>query len=195
MNHLSLLLQFLTRNGFTLAITRARQILTIEQIQNNLYGYLDDFAQLDFRFIRYPDQAITATATATGQVFECFGRCELGALASDEQGRVWLLVRDRKNFAGRAVVFANASLAQFVACYCQFIASVYRLKGCMQAAWDGLEAEAADLAMRIERIETNATQAGSFWAHLVYLIEDDYFCYHLPLSRYMADGRWGGFIV
>lgn len=144
MNHLSLLLQFLTRNGFTLATTRARQTLTIEQIQNNLYGYLDDFAPLNFRFIRYPDQAVTATETATGQAFECFGRCELGALASDGQGRVWLLVRDRESFEGRARVFANA------------------------------------------------TRAGSFWAHLVYLIEDDFFYYRLPLSQYMEEGRWGG---
>ena len=79
-----------------------------------------------------------------------------------------------------------------MACYCRFVASIYRLKSQMQAAWDGLEAEAADLAAQIERIEANATRAGSFWAHLVYLIEDDYFCYHLPLSQYMEDGRWGG---
>ncbi len=116
----------------------------------------------------------------------------MGALASDEQGRVWLLVSDRESFAGQAVVFANASLAQFVACYCQFIASIYRLKGEMQADENGLKAESAALAAQIERIEDDATQEGSFWAHLVYLIEDDYFCYHLPLSRYMADGRWGG---
>jgi hypothetical protein len=79
-----------------------------------------------------------------------------------------------------------------VACYCRFVASIYRLKSQMQAAWDGLEAEAADLAAQIERIEANATRAGSFWAHLVYLIEDDFFYYRLPLSQYMEDGRWGG---
>ena len=86
-------LQFLGHDGFTLAAPCVRQTMTIEQIQDNLYGYLDDFTLLDFRFIRYPDQTITATATATaiGQVFECFGRCEFGALASDEQGSVWLL--------------------------------------------------------------------------------------------------------
>ena len=146
MNHFAQPLQFLAREGFTLAAPRARQTMTIEQIQGNLYGYLDDFAPLNFRFIRYPDQAVTATETATGQAFECFGRCELGALASDGQGRVWLLVRDRESFEGRARVFANATLAQFVACYCRFVASSYRLKSQMQAAWDGLEAEAADLA-------------------------------------------------
>lgn len=192
MNHFAQPLQFLAREGFTLAAPRARQAMTIEQIQGNLYGYLDDFAPLNFRFIRYPDQAVTATETATGQAFECFGRCELGALASDGQGRVWLLVRDRESFEGRARVFANATLAQFVACYCRFVASIYRLKSQMQAAWGGLEAEAADLAAQIERIEANATEAGSFWAHLVYLIEDDFFYYRLPLSQYMEDGRWGG---
>ena len=187
-------LQFLAHDGFTLAAPCVRQTMTIEQIQDNLYGYLDDFTLLDFRFIRYPDQTITATATAaaTGQAFECFGWCEFGALASDEQGRVWLLVSDRESFEQQARVPANTTLAQFVACYCQFIASIYRLKSQMQAAWDGLEAEAAALAARIGQIEANATQAGSFWAHLVYLIEDDYFCYHLPFAWYMEDGRWGG---
>jgi len=83
MNHFAQPLQFLARDGFTLAAPRTRQTMPIEQIQGNLYGYLDDFAPLNFRFIRYPDQAVTATETATGQAFECFGRCELGALASD----------------------------------------------------------------------------------------------------------------
>ena len=91
MNHFAQPLQFLARDGFTLAAPRTRQTMPIEQIQGNLYVYLDDFAPLNFRFIRYPDQAVTATETATGQAFECFGRCELGALASDGQGRVWLL--------------------------------------------------------------------------------------------------------
>ena len=187
-------LQFLAHDGFTLAAPCVRQTMTIEQIQDNLYGYLDDFTLLDFRFIRYPDQTITATATAaaTGQAFECFGWCEFGALASDEQGRVWLLVSDRESFEQQARVPANTTLAQFVACYCQFIASIYRLKSQMQAAWDGLVAEAVALAARIGQLEANATQAGSFWAHLVYLIEDDYFCYHLPFAWYMEDGRWGG---
>ena len=185
-------LQFLAHDGFTLAAPCVRQTMTIEQIQDNLYGYLDDFTLLYFRFIRYPDQTITATAAATGQAFECFGWCEFGALASDEQGRVWLLVSDRESFEQQARVPANTTLAQFVACYCQFIASIYRLKSQMQAAWDGLEAEAAALAARIGQIEANATQAGSFWAHLVYSIEDDYFCYHLPFAWYMEDGRWGG---
>jgi len=26
----------------------------------------------------------------------------------------------------------------------------------------------------------------------VYLIEDDFFYYRLPLSQYMEEGRWGG---
>ena len=111
MSHFAQPLQFLARDGFTLAAPRTRQTMTIEQIQGNLYGYLDDFAPLNFRFIRYPDQAVTPTETATGQAFECFGRCELGVLASDGQGRVWLLVRDRESFEGRARVFANATLA------------------------------------------------------------------------------------
>jgi len=57
---------------------------------------------------------------------------------------------------------------------------------------DGSVLSQADLAAQIERIEANATRAGSFWAHLVYLIEDDFFYSRLPLSQYMEDGRWGG---
>ena len=70
MNHFAQPLQFLARDGFTLAAPRTRQTMPIEQIQGNLYGYLDDFALLNFRFIRYPDQAVTPTETATAQEFE-----------------------------------------------------------------------------------------------------------------------------
>ena len=183
-------LSFLKSQGFAVAPVRECRKMSFEEVQNNLYGRLDNFALLGFRFIRYPDQAITVSAQ--GQVFECFGRCEFGALATDGYGCVLLLVSDRENFEGRTTVFTNTTLAQFVQCYCWFVAAIYRLKGNLQGDWDALESEAADLAAQIRQSDPDAVCGDSFWTHLVYLIEDNYFYSHLPLSQYMADGRWQG---
>ena len=177
-------LQFLADYGFTATADGNIEKMDFYTLHENLYGYLEDYRPSGFCFIRYPDQKITIKTN--GKTFYAFGVCDFGALVLNETGQVYLLNSDRMNLNG-IFIYANHSLEHFLQSYCQWMVSIYTLKGLKPD--NSLELEATDLLCCLKTTDAPAMEAGCFWPHMAYLLEEGGITLGIPPSQYMADGR------
>ena len=178
-------LQFLADYGFTATADGNIEKMDFYTLHENLYGYLEDYRPSGFCFIHYPDQKITIKAN--GKTFYAFGVCDFGALVLNETGQVYLLNSDRMNLNG-IFIYANHSLEHFLQSYCQWMVSIYTLKGNLKPD-NSLELEATDLLCRLKTTDAPAMEAGCFWPHMAYVLEEGGITLGIPPSQYMADGR------
>jgi len=64
---------------------------------------------------------------------------------------------------------------------------IYTLKGLKPD--NSLELEATDLLCCLKTTDAPAMEAGCFWPHMAYLLEEGGITLGIPPSQYMADGR------
>ena len=95
-----------------------QQMNLIEMLKNK-FALLNDYPQMNFYFIRFPDELVSMQRQ--GQRFQCFGKCYYGYLVLNEEGSVFLLPTN-DDYTDDPMVLANDSLQEFIrftACCCQ----------------------------------------------------------------------------
>ena len=102
------------------------QLMSLDEVLQNKFALLNDYPQMGFYFIRFPDELVPMQQQ--GQHFQCFGKCCYGYFALNAKGNVYLLSTNN-DYTDAPVVWVNHSLDEFIKSYSRLLAGVFQLKG------------------------------------------------------------------
>ena len=157
-----------------------QQMSLIEMLKNK-FALLNDYPQMNFYFIRFPDELVPMQRQ--GQRFQCFGKCYYGYLVLNEEGSVFLLPTN-DDYTGDPMVLVNDSLQEFIRCYSLLLSSVFQLKGAdistHEKLFTAFDKVAEQVAEDFYKLDPKFLKDGNFWNQFFYLIEDGWFniAYH-----------------
>lgn len=184
----------LAKTNFEIYQTFSPKKMSIKEISQNVYGYLENYPNLGFNFIQFPDEIIVLKRKDPTQhqaIFYAFGECSHQIFVQDESGKIWLINHDNEEFSSE-LVFVNSSLQQFIQSYQLLLSKIFILKS---AVFDPdllaktAQQQALDLQNLIFNLDPNALQSGNFWQIYVYFIEDLVIKLSLPISAYIDSAR------
>ena len=166
-----------------------QQMSLIEMLKNK-FALLNDYPQMNFYFIRFPDELVPMQRQ--GQRFQCFGKCYYGYLVLNEEGSVFLLPTN-DDYTGDPMVLVNDSLQEFIRCYSLLLSSVFQLKGADISTHEKLFTVFAKAAEKIAEafyeFNPKLLEDGNFWNQFLYLIEDGWFNIAYHEIFYIREGR------
>ena len=102
------------------------QLMSLDEVLQNKFALLNDYPQMGFYFIRFPDELVPMQQQ--GQHFQCFGKCCYGYFVLNVKGNVYLLSTNN-DYTDASVVWVNHSLDEFIKSYSLLLAGVFQLKG------------------------------------------------------------------
>ena len=166
-----------------------QQMSLIEMLKNK-FALLNDYPQMNFYFIRFPDELVPMQRQ--GQRFQCFGKCYYGYLVLNEEGSVFLLPTN-DDYTGDPMVLVNDSLQEFIRCYSLLLSGVFQLKGADISTNEKLFTAFAKTAEKIAEafyeFNPKLLEDGNLWNQFLYLIEDGWFHIAYHEIFYIREGR------
>ena len=166
------------------------QLMNLDEILQNKFALLNDYPQMNFYFIRFPDELVPMQHQ--GQCFQCFGKCYYGYLVLNEEGSVFLLPTN-DDYTNDSVVLANDSLQEFIRCYSLLLSGVFQLKGADISTNEKLFTAFAKAAEKVAedfyKLDPKFLKDDNFWSQFLYLIEDGWFHIAYHEIFYIREGR------
>ena len=166
-----------------------QQMSLIEMLKNK-FALLNDYPQMNFYFIRFPDELVPMQRQ--GQHFQCFGKSYYGYLVLNEEGSVFLLPTN-DDYTDEPVVLVNDSLQEFIRCYSLLLSSVFQLKGAdistHEKLFTAFDKAAKQVAEDFYKLDPKLLEDGNFWNQFLYLIEDGWFNIAYHEIFYIREGR------
>ena len=166
-----------------------QQMNLIEMLKNK-FALLNDYPQMNFYFIRFPDELVPMQRQ--GQRFQCFGKCYYGYLVLNEEGSVFLLPTN-DDYTNDSVVLANDSLQEFIRCYSLLLSGVFQLKGAdistQEKLFTAFDKAAKQVAEDFYKLDPKFLKDGNLWNQFLYLIEDGWFQITYHKIFYIREGR------
>lgn len=166
------------------------QLMSLDEVQQNKFALLNDYPQMGFYFIRFPDELIPMQQQ--GQHFQCFGKCCYGYFALNAKGNVYLLSTNN-DYTDASVVWVNHSLDEFIKSYSWLLAGVFQLKGSDTSTQEKLFAVLDKVAQQvteaIRELHPELLEEGSLWEQFIYMIEDGWFSTAYHEIFYIKEGR------
>jgi len=166
------------------------QLMSLDEVLQNKFALLNDYPQMGFYFIRFPDELVFMQLQ--GQHFQCFGKCYYGYLVLNEEGSVFLLPTN-DDYTGDPMVLVNDSLQEFIRCYSLLLSSVFQLKGAdistHEKLFTAFDKAAEQVAEDFYKLDPKFLKDGNFWNQFLYLIEDGWFNIAYHEIFYIREGR------
>ena len=166
-----------------------QQMNLIEMLKNK-FALLNDYPQMNFYFIRFPDELVPMQRQ--GQHFQCFGKCYYGYLVLNEEGCVFLLPTN-DDYTDEPVVLVNDSLQEFIRCYSLLLSGVFQLKGAdistQEKLFTAFDKAAKQVAEDFYKLDPKFLKDGNLWNQFLYLIEDGWFHITYHEIFYIREGR------
>ena len=166
-----------------------QQMSLIEMLKNK-FALLNDYPQMNFYFIRFPDELVPMQRQ--GQRFQCFGKCYYGYLVLNEEGSVFLLPTN-DDYTDEPVVLVNDSLQEFIGCYSLLLSGIFQLKGAdistHEKLFTAFDKAAKQVAEDFYKLDPKLLEDGNFWNQFLYLIEDGWFNIAYHEIFYIREGR------
>lgn len=166
------------------------QLMNLDEILQNKFALLNDYPQMNFYFIRFPDELVPMQRQ--GQRFQCFGKCYYGYLVLNEEGSVFLLPTN-DDYTDEPVVLVNDSLQEFIRCYSLLLSGVFQLKGADISTNEKLFTAFAKAAEKVAEtfyeFNPKLLEDGNLWNQFLYLIEDGWFHIAYHEIFYIREGR------
>ena len=166
-----------------------QQMNLIEMLKNK-FALLNDYPQMNFYFIRFPDELVSMQRQ--GQHFQCFGKCYYGYLVLNEEGSVFLLPTN-DDYTNDSVVLANDSLQEFIRCYSLLLSGVFQLKGAdistQEKLFTAFDKAAKQVAEDFYKLDPKFLKDCNLWNQFLYLIEDGWFHITYHEIFYIREGR------
>ena len=166
-----------------------QQMNLIEMLKNK-FALLNDYPQMNFYFIRFPDELVSMQRQ--GQHFQCFGKCYYGYLVLNEEGSVFLLPTN-DDYTNDSVVLANDSLQEFIRCYSLLLSGVFQLKGAdistQEKLFTAFDKAAKQVSEDFYKLDPKFLKDCNLWNQFLYLIEDGWFHITYHEIFYIREGR------
>ena len=166
-----------------------QQMSLIEMLKNK-FALLNDYPQMNFYFIRFPDEL--GPMQRQGQHFQCFGKSYYGYLVLNEEGSVFLLPTN-DDYTDEPVVLVNDSLQEFIGCYSLLLSGIFQLKGAdistHEKLFTAFDKAAKQVAEDFYKLDPKLLEDGNFWNQFLYLIEDGWFNIAYHEIFYIREGR------
>ena len=165
-------------------------LMSLDEVLQNKFALLNDYPQMGFYFIRFPDELIPMQQQ--GQHFQCFGKCCYGYFALNAKGNVYLLSTN-DDYTDASVVWVNHSLDEFIKSYSWLLAGVFQLKGSdtstQEKLFAVLDKVAKQITEAIRELHPELLEEGSLWEQFIYMIEDGWFNTAYHEIFYIREGR------
>ncbi|WP_455004716.1 hypothetical protein [Capnocytophaga gingivalis] len=166
------------------------QLMSLDEVQQNKFALLNDYPQMGFYFIRFPDELIPMQQQ--GQHFQCFGKCCYGYFALNDKGNVYLLSTNN-DYTNASVVWVNHSLDEFIKSYSLLLAGVFQLKGSDTSTQEKLFVVLDKVAQQVTKaiceVHPKLLEEESLWEQFIYMIEDGWFNTAYHEIFYIREGR------
>ena len=166
------------------------QLMSLDEVLQNKFALLNDYPQMGFYFIRFPDELVPMQQQ--GQHFQCFGKCCYGYFALNAKGNVCLLSTNN-DYTDAPVVWVNHSLDEFIKSYSRLLAGVFQLKGTdtstQEKLFAVLDKVAEQITEAIRELHPELLEEGSLWEQFIYMIEDGWFNIAYHEIFYIREGR------
>lgn len=184
-------IEILRQAGITAELKSVQpQLMNLDEILQNKFALLNDYPQMNFYFIRFPDELVPMQRQ--GQRFQCFGKCYYGYLVLNEEGSVFLLPTN-DDYTDEPVVLVNDSLQEFIRCYYLLLSGVFQLKGADISTNEKLFTAFAKAAEKVAedfyKLDPKFLKDDNFWSQFLYLIEDGWFHIAYHEIFYIREGR------
>ena len=166
------------------------QLMSLDEVLQNKFALLNDYPQMGFYFIRFPDELIPMQQQE--QHFQCFGKCCYGYFALNDKGNVYLLSTNN-DYTDASVVWVNHSLDEFIKSYSWLLSGVFQLKGSdtstQEKLFAVLDKVAQQVTVAIRELHPKLLEEGSLWEQFIYMIEDGWFSTTYHEIFYIKEGR------
>jgi hypothetical protein len=166
------------------------QLMSLDEVLQNQFALLNDYPQMGFNFIRFPDELVPMQQQ--GQHFQCFGKCCYGYFALNAKGNVCLLSTNN-DYTDASVVWVNHSLDEFIKSYSLLLAGVFQLKGSdtstQEKLFAVLDKVVEQITEAIHELNPKLLEEGSLWGQFIYMIEDGWFSTAYHEIFYIREGR------
>ena len=166
------------------------QQMNLIEILKNKFALLNDYPQMNFYFIRFPDELVPMQRQ--GQHFQCFGKSYYGYLVLNEEGSVFLLPTN-DDYTDEPVVLVSDSLQEFIGCYSLLLSGIFQLKGAdistHEKLFTAFDKAAKQVAEDFYKLDPKLLEDGNFWNQFLYLIEDGWFNIAYHEIFYIREGR------
>ena len=166
------------------------QLMSLDEVLQNQFALLNDYPQMGFNFIRFPDELVPMQQQ--GQHFQCFGKCCYGYFALNAKGNVCLLSTNN-DYTDASVVWVNHSLDEFIKSYSLLLAGVFQLKGSdtstQEKLFAVLDKVVEQITEAIHELNPKLLEEGSLWSQFIYMIEDGWFSTAYHEIFYIREGR------
>ena len=184
-------IEILRQAGITAELKPVQpQLMNLDEILQNKFALLNDYPQMNFYFIRFPDELVPMQHQ--GQRFQCFGKCCYGYFALNAKGNVYLLSTNN-DYTDASVVWVNHSLDEFIKSYSLLLAGVFQLKGSdtstQEKLFAALDKVAQQVTEAIRELHPELLEEGSLWEQFIYMIEDGWFSTAYHEIFYIKEGR------
>jgi len=166
------------------------QLMSLDEVLQNKFALLNDYPQMGFYFIRFPDELVSMQLE--GEYFQCFGKCCYGYFVLNNKGNVYLLSTN-DNYTTTPAVWVNYSLEEFIKSYSLLLAGVFQLKGSDTSTQEKLFATLDKVVQQvteaIQELNPKLLEEGSLWEQFIYMIEDAWFSTTYHEIFYIKEGR------
>ena len=166
------------------------QLMSLDEVLQNKFALLNDYPQMGFYFIRFPDELIPMQLE--GEHFQCFGKCYYGYFVLNAKENVCLLSTNN-DYTDAPVVWVNHSLDEFIKSYSWLLAGVFQLKGSdtstQEKLFAVLDKVAKQITEAIRELNPKLLEEGSLWEQFIYMIEDGWFNTAYHEIFYITEGR------
>ena len=184
-------IEILRQAGITAELKPVQpQLMNLDEILQNKFALLNDYPQMNFYFIRFPDELVPMQRQ--GQHFQCFGKSYYGYLVLNEEGSVFLLPTN-DDYTDEPVVLVNDSLQEFIGCYSLLLSGIFQLKGAdistNEKLFTAFDKAAKQVAEDFYKLDPKLLEDGNFWNQFLYLIEDGWFNIAYHEIFYIREGR------
>ena len=184
-------IEALHQSGITAELNSPQpQLMSLDEVLQNKFALLNDYPQMGFYFIRFPDELVPMQQQE--QHFQCFGKCCYGYFALNDKGNVYLLSTN-DDYTDASVVWMNHSLDEFIKSYSLLLAGVFQLKGSdtstQEKLFAALDKVAQQVTKAIHGLHPELLEEGSLWEQFIYMIEDGWFNTAYHEIFYIREGR------
>ena len=166
------------------------QLRSLDEVLQNMFALLNDYPQMGFYFIRFPDELIPMQLE--GEHFQCFGKCYYGYFVLNAKENVCLLSTNN-DYTDAPVVWVNHSLDEFIKSYSWLLSGVFQLKGSdtstQEKLFAALDKVAEQTTKAIRELHPELLEEGSLWEQFIYMIEDGWFNTAYHEIFYIREGR------
>ena len=166
------------------------QLMSLDEVLQNKFALLNDYPQMGFYFIHFPDELIPMQLE--GEHFQCFGKCYYGYFVLNAKENVCLLSTNN-DYTDAPVVWVNHSLDEFIKSYSWLLAGVFQLKGSdtstQEKLFATLDKVVQQVTKAIRELNPKLLEEGSLWEQFIYMIEDGWFNTAYHEIFYIREGR------